>query len=417
MINQFDRARCFNFKLRSSQQKTNRTKMKINKLTLAVALGLGLTEMCNAGTVYMTGSTAMRSTVYAALIAPGVVFTAAPQYTVWQGGTTGNNAGNGGNYMAFVGTLVGGSGSTTIQCHWTGSEGGIADVANGNQNTFMTSGSINGADNGTNVPPTVSASVNLAMGDNAQSFSRTKSPVVTKSHEVGIITFKWVRNNGLWQGTNVTDSQIRQCLSSGSCPLAVFSGSSSDTNTYIYASGRDNQSGTRVNAYGISGFGILSTPNQIQINKADGTMIDQTGGGTYDGDYGWSSGGTLAGTLGVSTKTVNDPQNGTVSGQGYSVIAYLSVGDAGTAITAGATELTYNGVLFSSAAVKEGTYGFWGNEYIYEANGTQGAESDSVYTKLSATTGINSYCDGTKAIKLTDMHCTRSGPTSDPLHN
>lgn len=388
--------------------------MKINKLILAAALGLGVSGLCNAGTVYMTGSTAMRSTVYATLIAPGVVFTTTPQYTVYQGGTTGSNAGNGGNYMAFVGTLVGGSGSTTVQCHWTGSEGGILDVASNNLNSFMTTASINGSDNGTNIPPTVNANVNLAMGDNAQSFSRTKTPTLTKNHEVGIITFKWVRNNGLWQGGNVTDSQIRQCLSSGSCPLSVFAGYPS--NTFVYVCGRDNQSGTRVNAYGETGFGILSTPNQIQINKADGSMIDQ-GGGTYDGDYGWSSGGTLAGTLGVSTKTANDPQNGTTAGQGYSVIAYLSVGDAATAVTAGATELTYNGVAFSPAAVKEGTYGFWGNEYIYEANGVQGAESDSVYSKLSATTGINAYCDGTKAIKLTDMNCTRSGPTSDPLHN
>lgn len=101
---------------------------------------------------------------------------------------------------------------------------------------------------------------------------------------------------------------------------------------------------------------------------------------------------------------------------GYSVIAYLSYGDAATAITAGATELSYNGVTFSPAAVKEGTYTFWGNEYIYRANGA-GTEAQSVYGKLGASTGINAYCDGIKAIKLTDMHTVRSGPTGDPAHN
>jgi hypothetical protein len=270
---------------------------------------------------------------------------------------------------------------------------------------------MDGADHGTNVPaPTVSASVNLAMADNAQSFSRTKKPTLTTGSEVGVITFKWVRNPGKWTGSNVTDSQIRQALG-GFCPLAVFTGNAADT-SYIYVSGRDNQSGTRVNAFGDSGFGILTTPVQIEMN---GSGVMQQVNGSYGGDFGFSSGGTLAGTLGANTTAATDSLNG---GTGYSVIAYLSVGDAATAVTAGATELTYDGVPFSSAAVIEGTYTFWGNEYIYQANNvTSGTEANNIYKLLSATTGINAFCDGVKAIKLTDMHCTRTGPNSDPSHN
>jgi hypothetical protein len=387
--------------------------MKINKFAMAAALGLGIAGVCNAGTVYLTGSTAMRGVVYNTIKAAGVVFQAAPTTTLYQGGTTGNNAGSGANYMAFSGTLVGGSGTTIIQCHWTGSEGGILDVASNtvSQNTFMDPSLMDGADHGTNVPAlTVSASVNLAMADNAQSFSRTKKPTLTTGSEVGVITFKWVRNPGKWTGSNVTDSQIRQALG-GFCPLAVFTGNAADT-SYIYVSGRDNQSGTRVNAFGDSGFGILTTPVQIEMN---GSGVMQQVGGVYGGDFGYSSGGTLAGTLGANTTAATDSLNG---GTGYSVIAYLSVGDAATAVTAGATELTYNGVPFSPAAVIEGTYTFWGNEYIYQANNvTSGTEANNIYKLLSATTGINAFCDGVKAIKLTDMHCTRTGPNSDPSHN
>jgi hypothetical protein len=75
-------------------------------------------------------------------------------------------------------------------------------------------------------------------------------------------------------------------------------------------------------------------------------------------------------------------------------------------------------VPFSPAAIKEGQYTFWGNAYLFEANGTaSGSETDKAYGLLAATSGINNFCDGIKAIKLTDMNCSRSGPTSDPSHN
>jgi hypothetical protein len=390
--------------------------MKLNKSILAVTLGLSLASLCNAGNVYFTGSTAMRATVYAALINPGTVFQSAPTTTLYQGGSTGNNAGNGASYMAFSGTLVGGAGTTIVYCHWSGSEAGILDVCSNTvvTETFLDPSLLDGADHGTNVPSlTVSAAVNLAMADNDQPFSRTKKPTLTKKSEVGIITFEWVRNPGLWTGTNVTDSQIRQAFS-GFCPLAVFSGNAADTNNFVYVSGRDNQSGTRVNAYGTSGFGIFTIPKQIEMNSS-GVMQDLTGSGTYAGDYGFSSGGTLAKTMGANTTAASDLWNGVT---GYSVIAYLGVGDANTAITAGAVALNIDGVPFSPAAVKEGTYNFWGNEFIFAANNVAvGSEADKTFGFLAATTGINTFCDGTKAIKLTDMHCTRNGPTSDPAHN
>jgi hypothetical protein len=394
--------------------------MKISKSILAAALGLSMAGLCNAGTVYMTGSTAMRSIVYSALTNAGTVFQAAPAVTVYQGGSTGNNAGNGGNYMAFSGTLVGGSGTTVLDCHWTGSEDGILGVCSNTlpafNGTFIDPTTLDGADHGTNLPTTVTAPVNLAMADNAQKYSRTKKPTLANNAEVGVITFKWVRNPGNWTGSNVTSSQIRQALG-GLCKLAVFSGNAADTSSYVYVSGRDNLSGTRVNAYGDSGFGIFTIPSQIEVN-ASGVM-QLSPNGLYLDDFGFSSGGTLAGTLGASTVAPDsDLANTSAGNNGFSIIAYASTGDAATAVGKGAVELAYNGVPFSAAAVKEGTYTFWGNEYIFEANNVAAAsEADNIFGFLSATTGINNFCDGTKAIKLTDMHCSRNGPTSDPAHN
>jgi len=320
---------------------------------------------------------------------------------------------------------VGGSGNTLLKCHWTGSEAGILTVASNAvvTDTFLSDSACNGADHGTNDPAnttgaTISTTgVQLCMADNAQSYSRTKTPAISKAAEVGVITFRWVRNPGLMTSNNVTDNMIRQALKGG-CVRSVFTGVAGQTNDYVYVSGRDNLSGTRVNAFADCGFGITTKPNQIEMNSS-GVMQTLDANGDYVGDYGYSSGGTLAGTLGANTTSANDPQNGLTVNGGYSVIAYLSYGDSATAIQNGATELAYNGVYFSSQAVKEGNYNFWGNEYVMEANnaGATAAEADKIYNALAATTGINAYCDGTKAIKLTDMNCTRGGPTADPAHN
>jgi hypothetical protein len=387
--------------------------MKLNKTVLASVLGLSVASYCGAGTIYMTGSTAMRGTVFTTMTTAGVVFTGVPTTTLFGGG------GSSANYMAFSGTLVGGSGTTLIQCHWSGSEAGVADVATPRTSTFIDPSLLDGTDHGTNNPSvTASGTVDLAMADNSQSFSRTKTPVLGHGGQVGIITFKWVRNPGVWTGANVSDSQIRQALN-GTAPLAVFTGNAADTGSFVYVSGRDNQSGTRVNSFGETGWGIFISPNQIEVDGT-GNMVNLDGLGTYIGDFGFSSGGTLAGTLGTSTVGKDDnAQPIPLPGAGFSVIAYLSVGDAGTAIGKGAVELTLDGVTFSPAAVKEGNYDFWGNEYIYINNTSFGAagEAKAAFTLLSASTGINNFCDGVKAIKLGDMHCTRNGPTSDPAHN
>lgn len=99
--------------------------MKINKAILAAVLGLGVAGSTQAADVFMSGSTAMRATMYNALVTDGVVFHPAPTFTGWGG------SGSGDSYMAFRGTLVGGSGTVTIFCSWSGSEAGVKDVVTG----------------------------------------------------------------------------------------------------------------------------------------------------------------------------------------------------------------------------------------------------------------------------------------------
>jgi hypothetical protein len=135
------------------------------------------------------------------------------------------------------------------------------------------------------------------------------------------------------------------------------------------------------------------------------------------GDYGYSSGGPLATQMGydLSQATAVDVANGT-GVEKFSVIAYLGRSDANTAEANGATDLTCNGVAYGDSAIKEGQYNLWGNYYVYRRN-TSTSQATTVYNKMVASTGISGHADGTLTIKLTDMHATRNGPTSDPVHN
>src|SRR5262249_20798833 len=176
---------------------------------------------------YITGSSAMRSIVYKALTTGGQVFTATPTITVYDDGVTDSSAPQNANWMGFQGTLVG-DGASTVYCHWSGSEAGITDIATqpAKNQQFLNSGALDGTDHGTSVPTggqQQAHTVDLAMADNAFGFSAiygnnptppTLSPVGSL---VGIITFKWIHNNGLLAGTvagqyDVTDQILRVAL-------------------------------------------------------------------------------------------------------------------------------------------------------------------------------------------------------------
>jgi hypothetical protein len=107
----------------------------------------------------------------------------------------------------------------------------------------------------------------------------------------------------------------------------------------------------------------------------------------------------------------------TGTGDHFSVIAYLGYSDASTAEGNGGVELTLNGVAESTAAIQQGQYSFWGNEYVYVKN-TASSQAASVYNLLSpVATGINAHADNVALIDQRTMNATRNGPTSDPIND
>ncbi len=388
--------------------------MKNKSLILAGTMSFGLITLANAQQyVYITGSTAARSIVDATLndtTGNGVFDSGSSLTVVYQGGATSAKA----TYVTYHGTM--GAADTIIKCHWSGSEGGIADLVGGSQQ-FLVDGASTTSD-GTTPGGFVSSPVDIAMADNAVLYSKNPGASVV-GKKVGVIGFKWVLERGSAAAiTGVTDANIRVALTGGNTKAALFTGNAADT-TRVFVTGRDNNSGTRVNAFGVPGFGIFSAPSQIQVS-ANGAMITQSDSGIV-GDYGYSGGGSVATQMGydLSQATSVDIAPGGDGTSHFSVIAYLGTGDAATAILNGGTELKVNGASYNVQSVANGLYPFWGNEYIYRKS-TVTSQASMAYTRLSSTTGsagIAGHADDNVLIKLTTMQATRNGPTSDPTHN
>src|SRR5262249_40280534 len=189
----------------------------------------------------------------------------------------------------------------------------------------------------------------------------------------------------------------------------------------VYAIGRDADSGTRLTAFAETGIGVFSGVTQWQPTNASGHVIDRTGAGAgpvvgqqlwpaqtinnifYDvGQGGYASGGDLAQAMKTSQTNIT-----------LRYVTYLGISDATSAISGGASEITYNGVTYSDAAVQEGQYTFWGYEHLdyrnnygtVDANGKAGADQLALRIK---------NFDATLAGELlSTMHSTR--PTDGGL--
>ena len=391
-------------------------------------LALGLTAAAQADvTIYLTGSTACRNAVYAAI--HGSMF--APGFKEV---TYGNSTAAKCNQMLWSGTVSGISGTTTIKAAWSGSVGGIASVTLATNSTSFPNGSIAAGNypNTTTSNPGGDGLVNpyeaapghpahICMADNFQSSSLFTSPILGDDN-VGVIEFKWCKNAGSisdshWANlTNISDEVIRTVLA-GPVKLSVFTSVTADTN-YVYAIGRNNDSGSRVQAFGDSGYGIQSSCVQFAVsNSVSGAFPsvfpdDSFGTG---GNSGYASGGDVANAAGTAgSASATDPN---FAQTGWYGVSYLSIGDSATLIGKGGAELTYNGVPFSDQAVREGRYTFWGNEHVLSTPGLSGdllTVKNDLVKLLNGTTA--SYMTNAGVLNST-MNVSKATDGSDPTHN
>jgi hypothetical protein len=242
---------------------------------------------------------------------------------------------------------------------------------------------------------------------------------------------------GVLSGTNVSTSfaaaspitninpQIAQALwSNGSASLAQFTGNAADAAIKVYATGRDPDSGTRLTTFAETGIGVDATVTQYKP-VVSGSRITalapypaQTVNGILftEGNGGESSGGTLANYFPLTTESVS--VNGRPAAPCY-LITYVGTGDAPAAVNAGAQELTYNGVAFSDAAVKEGRYTFWCYQHVLYPQTWNSAAGGSLEARKKAVADAMAerIRTVTAPFKLNEMNCSRTADGGVVFHN
>ena len=419
--------------------------MKIStQLTAAlVATGLVSQAMATDPVVYLTGSTAFRSTAFLALADnngdAGAVFDAGSVTF----GTWGSGSASGANYMVFHGT-IGGAG-VYVDCAWSGSEAGIASACNstlqnirrdntttplaGSPETWVDyttatlasapAGNVQSGNPGPNGSPANGAQLeasshgsDLATADTSQAVSWTPAVANTQTalKDYGspcVVTFTMTRNvnpnpSTDWlECSNLTLPQLQVMTANGYAPAWFISG---DPNALqnVYLVGRNLGSGTRMNYLSDSAYGAHKSIIQNSIgygvdNRDPGqsvtTLLLQN-----EGDNGYESGGgvakALANTGGSTTSgscQQTDPIHG---GTGWFAVGYLSPSDAlnpsnngnqngnGTGLFCNTNNwVTLDGVPSNNNNIENGQWWFWGHEHLYGKFQISGTQ-DTIGNKL-----------------------------------
>lgn len=406
--------------------------MKTSKTLLAALLALAAVGTASAQQkIYVTGSTAFRSATVGAITS---VVGVAP--SAFDGGTSGVTSASNANAVTWTGGNIGGA-PVTIKASFSGSAAGIQTVA-GNLNVrFLPDGANTAATDPRNTSnPAEIAIPDVALSDVFQGstpFNRTFLGVnynALTDTPVGVVTFKWVASNG-FTGNNITDTQAQQLFSAGFAPLALFTGAaagngsvrSGDQLKVVYATGRDPDSGTRLTGFADTGIGALATVKQYRATVSGTqvtalqlypiTTINGVSTGSA-GNSGESSGSTLRSFTNKTLAATAYQTEDAAATAGY-LLTYLGVSDANTVLPGGsgagaapAVELSFNGVQFSTNAVQQGNYAFWGFEHVdYRSTqtGIQKTFGDNLANQLlslsTATLSPN--------ISLSDMAVSRGG--------
>ena len=255
-------------------------------------------------------------------------------------------------------TSTGGTGGATVATPANGGDVAVPDVGMADQ--FQSSSAFFGLYRGITYP------------------TLTESP----NSPVGIVPFKFMANKGAPAGlTNINTQQARALFGAGKLPLAFFTGNNADETKTVVATGRDPDSGTRLNASAEIGLGPQASVKHYQpldssnnLVKTVGTNIDHfvpwpasviNGIPVAIFNGGYSSGGDLSKMM------------ANISPAGFTVVSYASVNDADPNLS-NAVELSYNGILLgnvggnynTATALTEGKYTFWCYEHVMYRSGT-----------------------------------------------
>ncbi len=402
-----------------------------NILTGTIALATLTTTVKADVEVRITGATAFRTAAINALKAQFDIGNNGVSYAYAHNKAAGSV--NAADRVTFKGKFPGVAGTTTVRVSHNGSVEGLRAIAvpNTTNNPFfitdaaLSAPSGSGAETGGVSGTTAQQVAKFSYTDVLQSSTPVTGALGPADPKIGVTLFTMIANDGAPAGlTNVSFQQFKALFSGGSIPLSVFTGVAADT-AKVYATGRNDGSGTRT-AYlaesqlGIStlvsqfvatspGSGTAGAVSVIQKVPAGGATINGTfdptsastlWGQDLDGNGGYFSGSALRDVLGRTTAStvVRDADGSTLEAASQiHLVTWISTADAVPARQAGAKILGWNGSILDSlntgttvsatdlAKITEGQYTAWTFQNLYYT-GTLSADEDTVYTAIK--TGI-----------------------------
>ena len=410
--------------------------MKLKSIFAGAAAALVLGSFAQAQsttTIRITGSSAFRESAHNAI--KNAFSSVNYAYT----GTSLTSA-NQAIFVAPPGTLAGiGAGVTlVIKTSWSGSVEGLRDVANNGTATvsYLANGqtvSSGGTSGATTLVSETGAKV--AFSD----VSKNASPYASLSwtgDKVAVLVFAPVATSNLGDNQNVTQKQFQALFRNGFAPKSFITGLSADAGSYVFATGRNDGSGTRTVYAAESGLGDSDLAKSYRLNALQQWRIEGAAdtthsavrlwpladganasiiwnGDVFEGNGGYSSGGTLRSLLDdafASTVNAQGPDGSTAftisAPNTVSMLTVLGATDAAVSITGGAKLLSWNGTKITpqtaangglNAAdrlkVAYGLYTLWSYEYLYarglDANETVFFNKLSTDTKTKANIGGN----------------------------
>jgi hypothetical protein len=401
-----------------------------NILSGSIALATLATTAQADVEVRITGATAFRTAAINALKAQ---FDLGGSYTFAHNKAAGGV--NGADRVTFKGTFPGVTGVTTVRVSHNGSVEGVRAIATPGPTTspfFITDAALASPGTDAGEAPNENANVGgstvqqvakFAYTDVRQSSTPVSSPTLSPANpRVGVTLFTMLANEGAPAGlTNVTFQQFKALFSQGSLPLSVFTGDAADTDL-VYATGRNDGSGTRTAYMAESQLGITTLTSQFVATTSAGNAISviqkvPAGGATIngvfdptsksdlwaqdlDGNGGYFSGSVLRTEMGrttAATQVLEADGSELAPAAQLHLITFLSAADAVPARVAGAKVLGWNGSTLNSlntglvvdstdlAKITEGQYSAWTFQNLYY-NGSLTADENTVYNAIR--TGI-----------------------------
>jgi len=382
--------------------------MKIKTSFLAAAVIFAGAQLATAQTVVnITGATAFRAAANNSILQLlGGSGTAEYAFTGTQGLS-------GSNRVIFKGNIDGQP--YIVRTSWSGSTQGILDLADANAIQFLKTDVATSTDgiNNPGTPDDFELAVARWAFSNMDKLLSQRPNAPLGGGPVGVVPFMFIGGEGSSPLiTNMTDQIHNTLWAQGVVPESLFTGNASDT-ALVYATGRNNGSGTRATILAETQYGAFT--NVIQFNC------------TFVGDR---QTGTLTGSpflFGVDGNGGNSSNSGvrdlvTRPGTGFSFVSYLTISDAlaatgynpvtGTSSGGeGARAMTYNGQRYSVDNVLNGAYTLWGYQQFYSAGDLTTGEQ-FFDQQLRGTIPGNM---GTAGIPIPDMNSERLGGDGGPV--